>query len=574
MIINKTLRCSLFVWPQILSPLAVAQTTVNINDGQVLTESDLNSGLFDGTTFTLGQDTTFEIDSGGLIGASVLHGPAISLDFVESTVNVNGGGMLGNLFNRTYVSDVALNVLEDGSVGSLLEISDSIMNVTGGDVGSNFTAGSGTTVNVFDGTFGSEFNADPGSIVNISGGDLGNFRANGTSIIDLSGGSVDDFVANSGSTLDVSGGSIRNLNVNSGSVVDITGGSVNARFLANSGSTASISGGGIGGQFQARAGSNVSLFGGEFHLNGLPYSGSTISLTGSDLFTGTLEDGSTFIVTPNHWRLGRDEVVGVTLNTTSLPALDTTPIVIDGTNGPGPRGLRVGQSLTVETGGTLSPGFAMIHSTLMVNGGTVGGLEMVESEVILDSGRIGGGAKAFTGSTLNVVGGSLGGFFTAYNGSVVNISGGTIDEMFQANNGSTINISGGNFDKFVAGNGSVVNISGGTLPDLFNAFSGSTINISGGSFGNRFNANDGSILNLFVRDLTLDGLPQELTVGIPFEVDTSFFPLLDATLADSSNFRLDGIDRDASIIVHLIPEPTAGLLSLIGGILASIRVRR
>ena len=257
------------------------------------------------------------------------------------------------------------------------------------------------------------------------------------------GGVFDAFF---GSEVNISGGTVVNFfGAFSGSEVNISGGTVGNNFDANSGSEVTISGGTVGVNFDAESGSDVELIGGEFLLNGDAFTGPSIILSDSDVFTGTLQDGSAFVFS---FQVG-DDLSGVTLTVAALPTFDTTPRVVNTDISAEQRsGLRAGQSLTLLDGGVLGENFAAIDATLSIEGGGVGnGLETAGSTVNISGGTV-GSFRAFSGSEVNFSGGTVGtDFFNtisgAFSGSVVNISGGTVGIRFFALPGSEVNISGG-----------------------------------------------------------------------------------------------------------------------------------
>ena len=334
-----------------------------------------------------------------------------------------------------------------------------------------------TQLNVMDGgRVAARFDANSGSEVNISGGSVGRFLD-----------------ANSGSEVNISGGTVGDeFEAHSGSVVDVSGGAIGSIFEANSGSEVKIRGGSVGPRFRAAPGSDVELLGGEFSLNGSTFTDSTITFMDiSDVFAGTLADGSTFIFSPE---LG-DTLSGVTLTPTALPALDPTPIFVDGTVPRQVTGLRAGQTLTLQDGGRLS-NFESIGGTLNIEGGSLfGTTNVINTEVNISGGGV-SSFRAFS-SLFNITGGTVGDGFEARPGSEVNIRGGTVGDNFEMFEGSTVNISGGTVgDNFETSEGSVVTISGGSVGDFFDANSGSEVNISGGTIGIRFDAHSGSEVNI------------------------------------------------------------------------------
>ena len=280
-----------------------------------------------------------------------------------------------------------LNVNDGGeTTGSLFVYEDGLLNITGGMVRSGIAAHAGSEVNVSGGEVASDVNAYPGSIVNISGGGLA------------------------------------------------------GRFEAFSGSNVTLSGGTVGRWFLATEGSNVELIGSEFRLNGSEFTGDRIWLNYSDVFTGTLADGSAFIFST----LAPDNLEGVTITQVPILPPDLTPKVVDSPVTSGPSGLRTGQSLTLQEGGVLPNGFAAVDATLIVNGGVLGN----NTEI--------------AGSTLTVIDGQVGTFLYAYSGSTINISGGTIGTRFDAFD-SEANISGGKVGTFIAHAGTTAAVNGGTV---------------------------------------------------------------------------------------------------------------
>ena len=336
--------------------------------------------------------------------------------------------------------DTVINLPEDpdspnasgfsgNSIGSFREISSNTqLNVSdGGSIGLSFDAG----------TFGSGV-ANTNIEVNISGGMVGNnFAANNGSTVNISGG---EFGAEFG------GSFTSNFDANSGSTVNISGGEFGRFFTANSGSTVNISGGTFSDGFNAQSGSNVNISGGEFLLNGSVISDFSLPLTldEGDFFTGTLEDGSTFIFSTLpvdiFSTLPVDRLIGVTLNESSIPTINTAPQTI--TMASTLRSLRAGQTLTVQAGGEIGDNLNAVGATLNIEDGSVGSdTEAASSQINVSGGTIGDDFDAFS-STIDISGGSVGDNFRTFNGSTVNISGGTVGDDFDANSGSEVNISG------------------------------------------------------------------------------------------------------------------------------------
>jgi hypothetical protein len=170
----------------------------------------------------------------------------------------------------------------------------------------------------------------------------------------------------------------------------------------------------------------------------------------------------------------------------------------------------------LEYGGTLGSNFAVVSSTLHINGGFVGrGLETWDSTVNITDGTVQnhfavregsvvnmsggivggegylGNLDAHAGSEINISGGTVDGSFYAFSGSVVNISGGTVgDEAgfrnFYIQPGSEVNISGGLVRSYEVEAAGVVNMTGGTVDRIFEAYPDSEFNFSGGTVANLF----------------------------------------------------------------------------------------
>jgi hypothetical protein len=391
--------------------------------------------------------------------------------------------------------------------------------------------------------------------------------------MNVSGGIVFPFFdAYSGSETNISGGRVRSeFEAKTDSLVNISGGIVDDGFTAGSGSEVNISGGAIGFSFNAESGSDVELFGGEFKLNGDAFTGPAITLSEGDMFSGTLTDGSAFIFSSHN--VGSDRLVGVTLTSTAVPALNATPIVVNTRFPNRPSGLRAGQTLTLEDGGALGDYFEAVGATLNIKGGSLGSLAGVsQSQVNISGGIVGPFFDAYSGSVVNISGGSVGSGFEARSGSEVNISGGSIDQ-FSAQSGSVVNISGGAVDTgFDARSGSEVNISGGTVGSYFEAYSGSVVNISGGTVGHDFMARSGSV-DLSGGDFKLNGdafagssitlsqgdvISGRLSDGTGFIFSSANDFLSGVTLTSTA---LPAIDTTPIVVNTDLPTPAPGLVA-------------
>ena len=468
------------------SPSSLFDTVLNLPGDEAV----ITGATFESVGGVLGQTTQLNVINAGAIGDS------FNANF-GSELNISGG-VVGFDFDASSGSEVNISggvVLDDFDANA-----GSVVNINGGFVLDNFDANRGSVVNISGGEVGDLF--DAGGVVNISGGTVGDFlNANNGSVVNISGGTLGaQFDFFNGSVVNISGGTVGNffdpfpIEAFAGSEVNISGGTL-AAFDAMSGSEVNISGGILGTEFSASAGSDVKLIGGQFSLNGTDFSGNTITLGLSDVFAGTLADGSPFIFSPDR----SDTLINVTLIEAALPPADLDPIVLNDSNVSGPSGLRPGQTLTLEDGDALEAEyFSIVDATLNVEGGNLGmAAEAFNSVVNISGGVVGSRFAALSGSEVNVSGGTVNSLFEAFSGSVVNISGGTVRPSFTAVS-SEVNISGGTLGEFSAADfGSVVNISDNAFVlQNFNAWEGSEVNISGGTVLDNFDANPGSVVNI------------------------------------------------------------------------------
>lgn len=264
-----------------------------------------------------------------------------------------------------------------------------------------------------------------------------------------------------------------------GSEVNINGGHVGVSFSANAGSVVNVRGGALGQDFDAEANSDVEFFGAEFQLNGAPYLASTITLSGSDVFSGTLADGSPFIVSP----LSAEVFHGVHLTAETLLAYDTAPILVDGSHPATVNGLRAGQALTMAAGGAIGGTFAVVDATVEVNGGHLAEqLKVSGGTVTMTAGSI-GRLHAFQRSQFTMTGGTLGEEGRAYVGSDIHIRGGAVGELFLAESGSRVRLSGGTIGNRLRLNGAELIIDGGTAGAQNRFLDGTRVTVAGGAIG-------------------------------------------------------------------------------------------
>lgn len=363
---------------------------------------------------------------------------------------------------QRYVSHEVVLVDQGGEIqsGSQLE-SGAVVYVVDGTIGFSSRSYSGSLVTIAGGSIQSEFKAIGGSTLKITGGSVGDrMEVQGGSSVIVDGGTVGDNIQLfSGSTMHVSGGSIGNSfrGFDSNITVSISGGSVGQGFTSLG--TLALSGGTLGPGFASIG--PTTIVGGEFEVDRQPSTGLPGGLVSARLLSGTLADGSVFILSRNS---GDFLGSSTTLQTVDLPPADTTPMSL--TTGSGPsRGLRPGQQLTLSGDATLRDDFAAVDATLYIEGGAIGQrLEIAGSEV-------------------TITGGAVGDSFTAYSGSIVNVSGGSVGRGFSIHSETTLTVTGGIIgSNFFASAGSSARFTGGSIGNSFRAGTGSAIEFEGGEF--------------------------------------------------------------------------------------------
>ena len=469
-----------------------------------LTDADVLGGTFqDGTPFVFSPQSSDSINDVVLQTVAL---PAIDLTPITISTradvapNALRAGQTLTLEGTGELGSEPPSGPRDDRVGSFVAI-DATLNIDGGSVLNGFSV-LRTTVDITGGSTNGAINAYAGSEFNISGGELGlrlsttRFNAFDGSVVNVSGGFVAiRMTAASGSTVNLSGGALSNLSsAFNGSTFNVSGGDMGDEFRALEGSTVFINGGRIGSRFEAQSGSDVTLVGGEFLVNGIaPLDPSSVTLSDFDFLSGTLEDGSIFIFSPT---VG-DSIDGVMLLPGTLPAIDLTPVLIADADDVSPNNLRAGQSLTLRGTGVLPEEFIAVGADMIIEGGTVDGLEVASSTIDVTAGEI--QQVSLIDSTFNLEGGDVG--------------------SLNVRSGATVNQSGGTLGSIGLGENSVFNLSGGT-------FGANAIGIW---------ADAGSTMNLFVSEASIDGVALDLVAGETFVVEQREFTL-SGILADGSEF--------------------------------------
>lgn len=336
------------------------------------------------------------------------------------------------------------------------------LNVLGGQLSIDTTIGAGAVFNMVDGLIdipslsastdtarlrgeGGEINISGGTVNNIVDIDGGVFREG---VLNISGGVFNQRLEVASTTATISDGVFgQNLNlfdttatISEGifgqvrvrgvnpRALSISGGDFKEFTISQVGADVTIAGGRFG-RLGMADGTTPKLIGGEFMLNGVALSTvgtiNTSLLSPTDILSGTLLDGSTFLFS----REGHDLIGSVDLvNSNLLPAADTTPMVFGGGTA-APLGLRSGQTLSVVGSN------ARMRDYFAVNGGTL----------TLFGGILGTSTQAGQGAEIEIITGTVLDDFRAHAGSKVTIRGGSFADGFASTPESDVQIFGGEF---------------------------------------------------------------------------------------------------------------------------------
>jgi hypothetical protein len=478
------------------------EATLTVASDQLFTGT-----LSDGTpfAFTTNESDTMRtvrlVRTADVAGPAVINVPSDAAPLgvrAGQELRLGAGGVLGPHFNA--------------GKGSLVNILD-------GSVGENFE-GYGAAVNIDGGTVGNNFDAFAGSQVHVRGGVVGlNFEAHAQSSVELTDGLMNDLQAGPGSNVQLAGGKVMRLEARGGAQTEWRGGVV---------STLTTSG----------ASTRVAIHGVDFKLNGVSVLGLanegdsiSVNLPAESVLTGVLADGTPmvlnggpFIITNGTLRLTRSGPPGQLGPALQVISTEQAPYAIG-----------AGQTLQLQTGGLLGPGF----------------IAGPGSELSMTGGRIATGFKA-VGADVEIRGGTVEPGFTVLEGAEALVSGGTIGNQFSV------------------------------------GFAGKAV-ITGGAFSQTgFLFRSGSEINVYGRSFTLNGLPMTglTNPGDSRVVTERSNQLLSAVLADGTSLSwrltlaleggrpsLNGIASGATLRLHVIPEPATGVLA-VAATLVSASCRR
>ena len=206
------------------------------------------------------------------------------------------GGKLPNQFKSVG----ATLVIEGGELGDYATFAESLVKISGGTIGKDFSAYLNSEVSIGGKAHLNSIELFSGSKLAISDkSSVYNIRANGNNQINVSGGEVTGYISLDGGVANISEGLVRaDFRIWNESVVNLSGGNVEEVRMSNS--TLNISGGRIDNLLRVYQNSRVNLIGTNWFLDGIEIDG----LEAGDSFiidakkynqlTGTLANGRLF----------------------------------------------------------------------------------------------------------------------------------------------------------------------------------------------------------------------------------------------------------------------------------------
>lgn len=602
-----------------------------LRDGQMLVLDD-GGELPDNYTASFGSELTVR---GGTVGRN--------LEVIGAMLDASGG----QFSTIDAFTDAQVTVRGTAEFAGLMAYDGAQVSIEGGRyTGGNFLRlSNGAQIDISDGVLDGDFEVDNGT-VNITGGQLEGLSMYHFSTGVISGGNFSRGVSLlSGSHLLATGGALTGISTSIGdsdlegvatttatvdgatvgrlqsapySEITVLSGVVGETDVTLQGGRIEFHGGALGDDHEWLAGS-VQIFGYDFQVDGVPIA--ELQSEGSSMIwnyepgtsiSGTMADGTPFNLHPND-NFNQNNIADNVLTLTrtaeaSLPAAIMVP------GDPVPYGAAPGQTVILDSGGSLGPNFIAAHDSVVeirggevgenfeadrsqvtVSGGTVGDrwdvfkgatvtvtdgilgqeFEVFEGGILNIQGGMVGASGDARGGTVNISGGDLGSGFEALENSTVNIGGGEIASGFKARTGATVHVTGGNIaQNFEVYTGAIVNVSGGSLSELdiksggtalvtggniddLNTTSAAEVDITGGSFGDGFGISGSSISELHGLDFKVDGLP---IVGLDSPGNEASFSMASNTLftgilADGTPFAFRSTEGDSISNLKLVRAP-------------------
>lgn len=432
----------------------------------------------------------------------------------------------------------------------------------GGQIDHSFDAMLGSTVHVDGGALLSQATFYDGSTLNVSSGVLGGAEIK------------------AGSTAHVTGGEISFLTARSGATVRVDGGRFTSAPYADSGSQFDIAGGVFRQGMTSIESGQLTIRGSDFRLNGeliagLGENGDALpfDLPANAVLTGVLSDGSPIALTS--WmfnsRYGGATPDKLAAGTLTL-AYEVPPVpgaaVFHVPTDPAPPGVRAGQTLIVDAGGSIPADFTAVEgSVVQLRGGQIReGFEAVGAEIHVTGGTLERGTL-FQGTHMHVAGGQVNYLFMA-EGSQLHVDrAGKVNFLFTGAGaevtivGGQVNVGGRGFPVSVDA-GAQLRFSGAATTSGLEAMAGSDVSVSGGEIIYELDALAGSQVNLIGSEFLLNGAPIDgLEVGSPLVlaerggVLSGRFPSgksFEFQLLTSNSSRQDYFDPLAMLTLSLI----------------------
>jgi len=504
------------------------------------------AGVYDLPPFAVGDDesigsnTTFNINEGGLVGRNFEAG-RFGQTSTQLEVNL-AGGSIGSGFSAydgavVQVSSGGIGTgatayrdsqihLTGGSIGSGFEILGGQVEVDGGNIEGRVEIWGGGELSVLSGDGGSVAYLSTSSTLNVAGGEV-DTRNTMFGTINLSGGEITGrMVTGQYAELNVSGGLLREVLVYYQSHVNMTGGKIRDFYIVNGSSLemtggvlegypsvyigshipTRLAGGAIADRIEKRAGSErIVLAASDFRLDGVPIAGLgdvgaqwEFDLPTGTVLTGVYADGTPFAYSS----LEGDDLPAGSLLLEHAPMVDSHPAAITLPADEAPQGVHGGQTLNIQAG-------AEVDSHLMAGWG---------SQVIIEGGIVGYDFEA-AGATINMSGGEVGNLFDLFHGTQLTLSGGKLG---------------------VAGrsHGASVHQTGGVIDEDFTVTGASTVVLAGGAMGDALQLDETSSLTVQGGEFRVDG---ELVAGLDdvgdqTPLDLQLGQILSGTLADGTPF--------------------------------------
>ncbi|MFG0256784.1 MAG: hypothetical protein ACF8GE_02665 [Phycisphaerales bacterium JB043] len=467
-------------------------------DGEVV--YSLEGGMPEGSIFTgtLEDGTVFIYNTE--VGDSLPGGTVLleHVDLPETGTRSSGADFSGA---RGARPGATVEVRNNERFGDNYASVDATVRVTAGEIGNRLELLNSTLTISGGGSVGDELNAYGGSTLNIYGGEIGDDLTLYDSHAEMVRGTVGDGVTLNRSTLNQIGGRIEGLLylgeggeytltsdgwlrrgvLTAGSMLHQDDGTIADGLWAQQGSRSTIVGGSFGNQLHTDAGSEVTLRGGEFEINKQAMEDSSRTFRNGDIMTGTLEDGTVFILAYDTYdRIARESLV---LDQVALEAPDTDEIWL--TDGNGPKGLREGQSLRLRPGARIQDEFASVSSTIRNDLGDIGdGFEAAYSNITMHGGSIGDQMALHGDTQLTLRGGTIGHGASIRSGSDAVIVNGSIGDLFEVHGRSTLEMIGGTIgNKMYLYSAGWALLWGGSVGDDLEADRSSRVELRGGALG-------------------------------------------------------------------------------------------